>query len=78
MARLSRRKVIVPSVQVAATLAVAPSEAAITLVPFSPTSFSTKEAAMNAALGITIYQIEDFEDTELLGSLSCCLLRNGG
>jgi hypothetical protein len=70
MAMSSLRNLIVSTVLVAGTLAVAPAEAAITLVPFSPTAFSTNEAAMNAALGITSYQIEDFEDTELLGSLS--------
>jgi len=66
----SLRNLIVSTALVAGTLVVAPIEAAITLVPLSPTAFSTNEAAMNAALGITSYQIEGFEDTELLGSLS--------
>jgi hypothetical protein len=64
------RNLTVSAALVAGLLSVVPTEAAITLVPFSPTTFSTNEAAMNAALGITSYQIEDFEDTELLGSLS--------
>ena len=70
MALSSLRNLIVSTALVAATLAVAPTEAAITLVSFSPTTFSTNEAAMNEALGITSYQIEGFEDTALLGSLS--------
>lgn len=37
---------------------------------FSPATYNTSTAAMDAALGITGYQIEDFEDSTLLPGLS--------
>ncbi|MCP3895104.1 MAG: PEP-CTERM sorting domain-containing protein [Bacteroides sp.] len=41
------------------------SAGAFTISVFGPNSYDSNEANMNAALGITGYQIEDFEDTSL-------------
>ena len=37
---------------------------------FGPTTYDPDTAAMDAALGITGYVVEDFEDTELLPEIS--------
>lgn len=58
------------SVALLTGLALQDAGAAISVTAFSPASFSNDTNAMNLALGINGFLIEDFEDTSLISGLS--------
>ena len=55
-----------------------PASASLIVTSFGPAAFSANTAAMNSALGITGYAIEDFEDTTLINGLSYTLSEPAG